>query len=57
MVTVILLLKFKFIIGHDMNMSDYDRRTALHLAVAENHPKCVKYLVQTCKVEIQVKDR
>ena len=51
------LYKIKFILGHDMNMSDYDRRTALHLAVAENHPKCVKYLVQTCKVEIQVKDR
>ena len=44
-------------LGHDMNACDYDKRTALHLAVAENHYNCVKYLVHTCKVEIHVKDR
>ena len=40
-----------------MNMHDYDNRTALHLAVAENHINCIKYLIQTCKVDINVKDR
>ena len=27
-------------------------RTALHLACSENHPACVKYLIETCKVNI-----
>ena len=43
--------------GLDMNLCDYDNRTALHLAVSENHVNCVKYLVHTCKVDIEVYDR
>lgn len=40
-----------------MNMGDYDGRTALHLACVENHPACVKYLIETCKVDLDVEDR
>ena len=40
-----------------MNMGDYDKRTALHLACAENHISCVKFLIETCKVGLNVEDR
>jgi len=52
-----LALETAHLSGYDMNLADYDNRTALHLAVAENHISCIKYLIQTCKVEIDVKDR
>jgi len=32
--------------GLDLNCSDYDRRTALHLAVAGSHLDVIKYLVE-----------
>merc|ERR1719336_191137 len=41
----------------DMNTSDYDYRTALHLAVCENHVGCIKYLIETCKVDLNPADR
>ena len=41
-----------FLSGVDMNTSDYDYRTALHLAVCENHVGCIKYLIETCKVDL-----
>ena len=34
----------------DMSQQDYDRRTALHLASAEGHIECVRYLVEKCQV-------
>ena len=40
-----------------MNLGDYDGRTALHLAAAEGHLRCVKFLIDTCKVRHDVKDR
>lgn len=40
----------------DINQSDYDNRTALHLAAAEGHLDIVKYLVEN-GAEIDVKDR
>ena len=46
-----LALERAFLSGQDMSMSDYDKRTALHLACAENHPACVKFLIQTCKAK------
>ena len=46
-----------FLGGMDMNMADYDNRTALHLACCEGHVGCVKFLLETCGVDINVKDR
>ena len=52
-----LALERAYLSGLDMNMADYDNRTALHLACAENHPACVKFLIETCKVDVDVQDR
>lgn len=41
----------------DMSLSDYDGRTALHLAAAEGHLDCVNFLLSQCKVPFDVKDR
>ena len=41
----------------DFNQSDYDGRTALHLAVCENHIDVVKFLVNIVKVNKEKKDR
>ena len=39
--------------GVDINLGDYDGRTALHLASAEGHENCVKYLLsQGAKVDV-----
>jgi len=43
--------------GVDMNLGDYDGRTALHLAAAEGHVRCVKFLLDTCGVKHDPKDR
>ena len=40
-----------------MNTIDYNERTALHLAAAEGHKKCVKFLLETCHVAFDAKDR
>ena len=36
--------------GVNMNLGDYDGRTALHLAAAEGHIRCVRFLLDVCKV-------
>lgn len=43
--------------GSNMHLFDYDKRTALHLAAAEGHIVCVKFLVEVCEVSPSVKDR
>ena len=52
-----LALERAYLSGLDMNMGDYDNRTALHLACAENHAACVKFLIDVCKVELDLQDR
>ncbi|XP_049780661.1 glutaminase liver isoform, mitochondrial-like isoform X2 [Schistocerca cancellata] len=43
--------------GMDMTLSDYDGRTALHLACAEGHLDCVVFLLEHCGVPHDPKDR
>ncbi|KAF5901489.1 glutaminase kidney isoform, mitochondrial-like, partial [Clarias magur] len=40
----------------DMELRDYDSRSALHLAAAEGHLEAVKFLTGTCRVNPHVKD-
>lgn len=40
-----------------MQLSDYDGRTALHVAASEGHPNVVKFLLFRCHVDYNVKDR
>ncbi|KAI9548873.1 hypothetical protein NQZ68_003407 [Dissostichus eleginoides] len=41
----------------DMDLKDYDSRTALHISAAEGHVDAVKFLTETCKVNPFVQDR
>lgn len=43
--------------GMDMTLSDYDGRTALHLAAAEGHLDCAEFLLRQCHVPFDVRDR
>ena len=45
------------LLGMDMALSDYDGRTALHLAAAEGHEIIVKFLLEKCKVSPYLQDR
>ena len=50
-------LERAYMSGFDMNLGDYDNRTALHLACSEGHINCVKFLIGICNVDLQVRDR
>ena len=50
-------LKRFYYSGVTMSNANYDGRTALHLAAAEGHASCVKFLVETCKLNPLAKDR
>ncbi|XP_046647424.1 glutaminase liver isoform, mitochondrial-like isoform X1 [Daphnia pulicaria] len=43
--------------GVDMTQTDYDNRTALHLAAAEGHLDCVDFLLKYCAVPPSPADR
>ena len=50
-------LKRLYFQGRDMNQSDYDGRTALHIAAAEGQLECVKFLLSTENINTHPKDR
>jgi glutaminase len=50
-------IKILFNRNVDFNTSDYDGRTALHLAVCEKHSNLIRFLLNVVKVNINKKDR
>lgn len=53
----ILFLPRHHLSSMDMTLSDYDGRTALHLAAAEGHMSCVDFLLAQCGVPYDPRDR
>ena len=45
------------LLEYDMDLADYDGRTALHIATSEGHEACVDYLLKVCKCSPFLTDR
>lgn len=43
--------------GEDLNTSDHDDRTVLHIAATEGYETMIKFLVNVAKVDVDKKDR
>ncbi|PIC44135.1 hypothetical protein B9Z55_004607 [Caenorhabditis nigoni] len=43
--------------GEDLNTSDHDDRTVLHIAATEGYETMIKFLVNVAKVDVEKKDR
>ena len=50
-------LRRAFLQGVNVEMADYDGRTALHLGAAEGHLEVVKFLIEKCKVCLLLMDK
>lgn len=50
-------IEFVYAAGMDVTLSDYDGRTALHLAASEGHLDCIQFLLDQCHVPHDPKDR
>ena len=50
-------LQRMYLQGVDMAAADYDGRTALHLAAAEGHQHCLRFLLHTAQLPPQPVDR
>jgi len=53
----LVYLQRAFLNNVDLNLPDRNGRTPLHLAAAEGHLECVKFLMTICQVDPDPKDR
>ncbi|KAK7868113.1 hypothetical protein R5R35_005554 [Gryllus longicercus] len=50
-------LQCYFLRNMDMNVRDYDGRSALHVAASEGHLESVRFLIDVCRVDVNARDR
>lgn len=50
-------LRRYYMSGMDMALADYDHRTALHLAATEGHLDVIEFLLETCQLNHDIRDR